>query len=357
MIEMETSCDKYFRINAPLYYENTRKAIGNLVNADPSDIAIVENATVAVNSVLRSLPCLQEQTDIYFIYFNIAYGMVKQVLYYLRDTYKHVHLIEIVFDHESISSHANILAKVENVLEQYVDCNIVLAVYDHISSVPAVVFPVIQLTAMFKQRGILSLVDGAQAVGQATINIKELGADYYLSNCHKWLFAPKASAFLYVRKELQNFTRPASVSFGYQSRNFTTEFFWPGTRDLSAMFAVTTAIEWRNELGGEEAIMEYCKDLALKAGERVAQIWNTRVLIENDHRSEMNAALVNVEFPCDNKQTMDHVSKTLMSDHQSYVQTYEFNGKYYARFSCQIYNELKDYEYVANTILLLIRNG
>jgi selenocysteine lyase/cysteine desulfurase len=354
LIEMETSCDDYFRDTAPQYYEDTRKAIGELVNADPSDIAMVENATSGVNSVLRSLQCIHEGKDVYFLYFNIAYGMLKQVLFYLRDTYKNVHLIEVVLDHDSISSHEKLIAKVENVLEQHANCNIVLAVVEHISSIPTIVFPVKQLHQIFKQRNILSLVDGAHTVGQIPIDIRDLDVDYYVSNCHKWLYAPKSASFLYIRRELKQFTRPAFVSFGYENRDFTYEYFWAGTRDLSPMFSVVKAIEWRKEIGGEQLIMNYCNDLAFKAAERVAQIWDTSVLIDAKNRSVMNAAMVNVEVPSSDGPKLDAISKKMMREHRAYVHFFEFDGKWYARFSANVYNELEDYEKVATKILELL---
>ncbi len=58
--------------------------LGTYLNADPKDLALVPNASTAVNSVLRSIQVPYGKT---LLYLNIAYGMVKNCLRYLQLTY------------------------------------------------------------------------------------------------------------------------------------------------------------------------------------------------------------------------------------------------------------------------------
>ena len=63
--------------------------------------------------------------------------------------------------------------------------------------------PVVELIALARERGALSLIDGAQAVGQIRVNVRELGCDAYVASPHKWLMAPKGTGLLYVRQGVQ----------------------------------------------------------------------------------------------------------------------------------------------------------
>ncbi len=86
-----------------------------------------------------------------------------------------------------------IVAAVRQVLESQ---SFRLAVFDHIPSNYGFVMPVRQLVDLCHAHGAAVLVDGAHSLGSLDLDVPALGADFYVSNAHKWLGAPKGVAFL-----------------------------------------------------------------------------------------------------------------------------------------------------------------
>jgi selenocysteine lyase/cysteine desulfurase len=73
----------------------------------------------------------------------------------------------------------------------------------HITSQFGIRMPVVELIALAREHGALSLIDGAQALGQIKVNVHELGCDAYVASPHKWLMAPKGTGLLYVKRQVQ----------------------------------------------------------------------------------------------------------------------------------------------------------
>ena len=68
----------------------------------------------------------------------------------------------------------------------------------HITSATALVFPIEKIVNMAREKGILTIIDGAHVPAHIPLNIHELGCDFYTGACHKWLCGPKGSSFLFV---------------------------------------------------------------------------------------------------------------------------------------------------------------
>jgi selenocysteine lyase/cysteine desulfurase len=72
----------------------------------------------------------------------------------------------------------------------------------HVTTTTGCVLPVREICRWAREHGLLSLVDGAHAVGMIPVDVKQIGCDFYVSSPHKWLLAPKGCGLLYVREEV-----------------------------------------------------------------------------------------------------------------------------------------------------------
>ena len=125
-----------------------------------------------------------------------------------------------------------------------------LAILDHVTSPSAIRMPLERLVPMLRAAGARVIVDGAHAVGQLPLDVRDVGADWYTSNAHKWLYAPRGCAFLHAGPEARAATRPLVVSH-HVALGFPLSFDWVGTRDVTPWLAVPAAIDFFESLGPE----------------------------------------------------------------------------------------------------------
>jgi selenocysteine lyase/cysteine desulfurase len=120
----------------------------------------------------------------------------------------------------------------------------------HITSGLGVKLPVKELCALARERGALSLIDGAQAVGQIQVDVRDLGCDAYVGSPHKWMLAPKGTGFLYLRKDVQDrfWTTLASQSWEDKSRG-AFRFMQYGTGSVPVVDGLMASLGFLDRLG------------------------------------------------------------------------------------------------------------
>jgi len=93
--------------------------------------------------------------------------------------------------------------------------------FAHVQYSDGTVLPVRELCAFARERGILTVVDGAQALGMSDVGIQGYGCDFYAGTFHKWTNAPKGLGCLYVRPEAADRLWPLQVRdhFGWQAED------------------------------------------------------------------------------------------------------------------------------------------
>jgi isopenicillin-N epimerase len=268
-----------------------RSALAAFVGGDPEDLALVPNATSAINVVARSLE-LRPGDEV--VVLDHAYNAAVNTLDHDL-TAAGGRLVRARLPFPGTTPDRAIQAVLEAVTERTR-----LVLLDHVTSATALVLPVAEIVASLLERGIETLVDGAHVPGMLRLDVDAIGAAYYAGNGHKWLSAPKGAGFLHVRRDLRDRVRPLVISHGANSprtdrTRFRLEHDWTGTADPSAHLAIPAAIEFGASLlpGGWPALMARDRALALAGRDLLCAALGIEVPAPN----EMIGSMASVPLP------------------------------------------------------------
>jgi isopenicillin-N epimerase len=340
--------------------DNARSKLAAFVGADAQDLVFVPNATTGVNSVLRSLTFNPGDE---LLTTNHEYNACRNALDFVASrTGAKVVVAKIPFPLDSPQQ------VVEAVIKQ-VSPRTKLALLDHVTSQTGFIFPIKQLVHELQSLSIDTLVDGAHVPGMLPLDISEINPAYYTGNCHKWLCAPKGAAFLYVRQDKQPEIRPLTISHGANSprtdkSRFHLEFDWVGSDDPTAYLCIPKAIEFMGSLlgGGWTELMQRNHQLALKARELLSQA----LCVSLPCPDEMIGSMAVVPLPEALRKRNSWSIHNKVFDWSLHNDLFDKFGievpimpcpekpDLLVRISAQIYNTVKQYEYLARALMELM---
>ncbi len=321
--------------------DQVRRELGEFLGASGDDLALVVNATEAVNTVLHNQTF--EPGD-ELLTTDHAYNACKNVLDRVAAKFgAAVVVASVPFPVESPERvHEEILSRVSSRTK--------FALLDHVTSPTGLVLPVETLVPALQQKGVKVLIDGAHGPGMLNLRLDQLGAEFYTGNCHKWLCTPKGSAVLHVRRDQQQDFRPLSISHGANSPRtdrslFRLEFDWTGTSDPTAWLAIPRAIEWLGACyeGGWDELRKRNHELVGAARTLVCEF----LQVKEPCPLSMLGSLAAIPFPDGNPEGLD-------PDPQAEILAREFQievpirkwpvpPKRLLRLSAQLYNTMDDY--------------
>lgn len=311
-----------------------RTALAAYLHTGADNLVYVPNATTALNIVARGLR-LNPGNEI--LTTDHEYGAIDRMWRFLcRKTgavYRPVHVPLPVTTAEAL---------VERLWTAVTPQTRVLF-FSHITSPTALVLPVRELCRRAREAGLLSIVDGAHALGQIPLDLEAIGADFYTANAHKWLCAPKGSAFLYARPGPQASVEPLVVSWGDQGSALSGSAFldeqqWTGTRDIAAYLAVPAAIRFCAEHHWDDVRVR-CHALARHARNAIAALTGLPPICPDS--ADWYGQMTTVPLPrCDGPR----LQAGLYDRFRVEVPVMEWGGRQYLRVSIQAYNTLGDVE-------------
>jgi cysteine desulfurase / selenocysteine lyase len=130
----------------------------------------------------------------------------------------------------------------------------------HVSNALGTVLPIRRLIAAAKARGIVTLLDGAQAISHMHVDVQELGCDFYAFSGHK-MFGPTGVGVLYGREQLLERMPPwqsggemiLAVTFAKTTYNGLPNKFEAGTPNISGVVGLGAAVDFLASLDRDAA--------------------------------------------------------------------------------------------------------
>jgi cysteine desulfurase/selenocysteine lyase len=224
-------------------YEGARDRIARFINArSRSEIIFVRGTTEAINLVAQSYarPILRPGDEVLITHLEhhaniVPWQMVCEqtgatLVVAPMDAHGEVHLDAVV---SLMSARTKILA-----------CA-------HVSNALGTILPVRRLVAAAKARGIITLIDGAQAISHMSVDVQDLGCDFYAFSGHK-MYGPTGVGVLYGREQLLDRMPPwqgggemiLSVTFAKTTYNALPNKFEAGTPNISGGIGLGAAVDF-----------------------------------------------------------------------------------------------------------------
>jgi isopenicillin-N epimerase len=332
---MERNPGEFLVHELPAALRAAANDLARFIQGSASDLAFVENATAGCNTVLASM---QFSPGDEILVTNHGYPAIRKAAQYFAAR-AGASVVEVAVPFPTSDP-----IQIINAVATRLGRRSRLAIFDHVTSPTAVVFPVRELSSICHEAGAMVLIDGAHAPGMLSLDVPTIGADWYVGNCHKWLMAPKGSGFLWASPARHAETHPLVISHGF-GQGFETEFDWVGTRDPTAWLTVPAAIDFHHRSGGH-LLRERNMRLARQASNLLVSRWKS----ERGTIDALTGSMSTVRLPMDgevNDTRAFAIRHALREEHRIDAAVIAFNGAFWMRLSAQAYNEMNDYARLA----------
>jgi isopenicillin-N epimerase len=330
------------------YLADSRAALAKYLNcADKDDLVYVTNPSFAINMIAKSFP-LQAGDEI--LATDIEYGACDRTWEYYCGkkgaTYRRQKI------------NLPIVSKEKFIEDFFKGCNEkTKAIFiSHITSATGLIFPAAEICAIAKEKGLITIVDGAHAPAHIPLDLSKIQADFYTGACHKWMMAPKGCSFLYATKAVQPICDPMIVSWGYQAAkpshsNFLDYHQMIGTRDFSAFLTVATCIEFM-EQHNWTAVGRRCHQMVLDNAPRFYALLKSMPIspLNSEWIGQMISIPIHTSDP-------EKLQRTLFIDYKIEVPIMRQGNDVYLRYSINAFNTIEDLDALYDALVDIQKHG
>jgi selenocysteine lyase/cysteine desulfurase len=252
--------------------ENTRKALAAFLRVTPDEIIVTRNTSESNNLVSSGLD-LKAGDEVIVHADNHPSNLNAW-----REKAKRfgftVVTVEQKNPHPGMDYYVDAFAKA-------ITARTKIITFTHLSSTVGDLMPAKALCQLAQQRGVLSLLDGAQSFGLLDVNLSDIQPDFYSGSAHKWPCGARESGVLFVNKRAQDKLWPTIYSAYPGATGFSRTFEGFGQRDEATMIAFREALAFQTKVG-RSAIEERARSLTTQLMEGLAKIPAAKVWTSPD---------------------------------------------------------------------------
>ena len=218
----------------------TRERLARYLGADPQEIALTRNTTEGNNVVVQGLD-LGPGDEVVLSAHNHPSNRESWKVRAEREGFS---VLEVPLASPPDGPEA-LLAD----LQAATTARTKVIAFSHVTNLGGCRFPATEICSWARERGIFTLIDGAQTCGALHVDLHAIGCDFYSASAHKWPCAPREVGVLYVRRDAQPHLWPSIVGVGYGDEGAPRRFESLGQRDDAAIAAFGHAVLLLDEIG------------------------------------------------------------------------------------------------------------
>jgi selenocysteine lyase/cysteine desulfurase len=260
--------------------ENTRKALAAFLRATPDEIIITRNTSESNNLVSNGLD-LKPGDEVIVHADNHPSNLNAW-----REKAKRFGYTVVTVEQKN--PHPGMAYYVDAFVRAMSPRTRVLC-FTHLSSTVGDLMPAAELCRIARERGVLTLVDGAQSFGLLDVNLTQMQPDFYTGSAHKWPCGARECGVLFVRQAAQPRLWPSIYSAYAGAVGFSRTFEGFGQRDEATMIAFREALAFQEKIGRPD-IERRSRDLASQLMAGLAKLPDVKVWTSPS--AELRAAVV-----------------------------------------------------------------
>jgi cysteine desulfurase/selenocysteine lyase len=329
-------------------FEGARDKVRDFLNAESREIVFVRGATEAINLVART-------------YGTRNVGAGDEVLITAMEHHSNIVPWQLLCEEKgAVLEVAPINDNGELLMDEFekrLSPRTRMVAVTHVSNALGTVNPVREIARLAHARGVPVLVDGAQAVSHARVDVRDIDCDFYAISGHK-LFGPSGVGALYGKAELLEEMPPyqgggemiLSVSFEKTTFKEIPHKFEAGTPDIAGAVGLGAAIDYVNGVGFD-GIAAHEEDLLAYGTALLEEIPGLRIIGTASEKASVLSFVLDGIHPHDVGTILDQEGIAVRTGHHCAQPVMDrFGVPATTRASLALYNTRSDLDALANGI-------